>query len=227
MNSAGSLSIIVPTLDEVANLPRLVAHVHEVAPDAELLIVDAGSDDGTVAVARELGVRVVRGCQGRGAQMNQGVAETLGGNLLFLHADTELPRGASSLVTKTLADTSVAVGAFGFGFAERGLRIEFVQFGARLRNRIRPTPYGDQGLFLRRETFEELGGFAELSAMEDLDLVERARALGRIVVLPQIATTSARRYLDRGPLRLMARHGFLSLCFLVGWRPRPDEVVRR
>jgi rSAM/selenodomain-associated transferase 2 len=208
-------------------LPLLAARVGEVASDAELLIVDGGSKDNTLMVAQKLGLRVVRCRRGRGGQMNLGAAQTRGEILLFLHADTVLPEGASQLIAATLADPSVALGAFGFGFSERGLRIGLVQFGARLRSRVRASPYGDQALFLRREVFDELGGFAELSALEDMDMVKRARDLGRIVVRPEVALTSARRYLDRGPLRLMVRHWFLSVRFFAGWRPKPGEDVRR
>ncbi len=222
-----SLSVVVPTLDEAPRLPTLLLHLAAVAPEAEVVVVDGGSSDGTQALAEEAGARLLRTCPGRAGQMNLGAAATSGDLLLFLHADTWLPPGASRLVADTLSDEGVAVGAFAFRFAEGGRRVRFVEAGARLRSRIRPTPYGDQGLFLRRSTFEALGGFAALPVLEDLDLVERARRLGRVVVRAEPATTSARRYLDRGPLRLMARHWWLSLRFLAGWRPAPDEVVPR
>ncbi len=222
-----TLSIVVPTLREAHNVPALAEHLRAVAPDAEVLLVDGDSDDGTADVARQHGLRVVEGCRGRWSQMNLGAAETSGRYLLFLHVDTELPVGAPTLVAETLADPGVALGAFGFRFDARGLRIGFVELGAKVRNAVRPTPYGDQGLFLRREVFDAIGGFAPMSVMEDFDLVERARKLGRIVVRPEPATTSARRYVERGPLRLMLRHWVLSARFLRGWRPGMDEVISR
>lgn len=205
----------------------LAEHLARVAPDAEVLVVDGGSDDGTAEAAAAVGLRVQAGCRGRAQQMNLGAEKTSGDLLLFLHADTLLPAGAEHMVEQTLADAGVALGAFGFRFDERGLRIGFVEFGARFRNVVRPTPFGDQGIFMRREVFEALGGFAPMPVMEDLELVERARRLGRIVVRLEPAVTSARRYMERGPLRLMLRHWWLSARFFTGWRPDPDEVVPR
>jgi len=222
-----SLSIIVPTLHEVHRIPGLAGHLRACAPGAQVIIVDGGSEDGTAEEARREGLEIIERAPGRAHQMNQGVWEATGDHLLFLHADTRLPERAEELVAATLADPSVALGAFAFRFAERGRRLAFVEAGARLRSAIRPTPYGDQCLFLRRETFNQLDGFGDLPAMEDFDLVERARALGSIRVLDEEAVTSARRYLDRGPLRLMLRHWWLSFRFLRGWRPGPQDRVRR
>lgn len=208
-------------------MPALAAHLASVAPGAEVVLVDGGSDDGTAEVAAGCGLRVVCGPRGRAAQMNLGAAETSGEHLLFLHADTELPAGVARLVSETLLAEDVALGAFGFRFDARGWQIGFVELGARLRNWLRPWPYGDQAIFLRRETFERLGGFAPLGIMEDMELVKRARGLGRIVVRPEPAVTSARRYLERGPVRLMLQHWWLSVRFFAGWRPQAHEDIRR
>ncbi len=208
-------------------MAALAAHLREVAPGAEVLVVDAGSDDGTAAAAKEAGFRVLSCAPGRAGQMNRGAAETSGDALLFLHADTVLPPEASALVDQALATPGVALGAFGFRFDKRGLAYRFVELGARLRNWLIAQPYGDQGLFLRRATFEELGGFADMPIMEDLDLVTRARRRGRVLVLPEAAVTSSRRYEERGVIRLMLRHWWLAARFRFGWRPAPSERVER
>ena len=117
-------------------MAALAAHLREVAPGAEVLVVDAGSDDGTVAAAREAGFRVLSCAPGRAGQMNRGAAETSGDALLFLHADTVLPAEAVALVSEALATPGVALGAFGFRFDKRGLGYRFVELGARLRNRL-------------------------------------------------------------------------------------------
>ena len=207
-------------------MAALAAHLRQVAPGAEVLVVDA-SDDGTAEAARAAGLRVVVGERGRATQMNLGAAETTGDQLLFLHADTELPGGVEQRIDATLADPGVALGAFGFQLDRRGVSYGVIEWGAGLRNRLLRLPYGDQGLFLRRATFEQLGGFADLPIMEDVDLVERARALGRVVVLPEAAVTSSRRYEERGPVRLMLRHWWLAGRWKLGWRPTPKERVAR
>jgi rSAM/selenodomain-associated transferase 2 len=222
-----SLSIVVPTLREAPQMAALAVHLREVAPGAEVLVVDAGSDDGTLAAAKEAGLRVVTCAPGRAEQMNRGAAETSGDALLFLHADTVLPFQAGALVSQALATPGVALGAFGFRFDQRGLAYRFVEFGARLRNRLLAQPYGDQGLFLSRATFEALGGFADMPIMEDLDLVLRARRRGRVLVLSEEAVTSSRRYEERGVIRLMLRHWWLAARFRFGWRPSSTEGIER
>lgn len=208
-------------------MAALAEHLRVVAPGAEVLVVDAGSDDGTLETARTAGLRAITWVPGRACQMNEGARHTTGGALLFLHADTVLPAGVEDLVERTLATPGVALGAFGFRLDKSGFAYGVVELGARLRNRLVGLPYGDQGLFLTRRTFEAVGGYADLPVMEDFDLVVRAGRYGRVVVLPEAAVTSSRRYDDRGVYRLMLRHWWLAARFRFGWRPSPTERVER
>lgn len=219
-----TVAIVVPVLDEVEVLAGLAEHLAATAPAAEVVVVDGGSADGSAREAERLGLRVIEAPRGRGPQMNAGAAATRAERLLFLHADTRLPEAATDCVVATLADPKVALGAFAFRFDRRGVRLGFVEGGARLRNRVAGVPYGDQALFLKRRVFEGLGGFRS-GPMEDLDLVLRARRTGRVVVRPEPAVTSARRYVERGPLRLMLRHWALTARWGLGWRPEGE--VRR
>jgi len=215
------LSIIVPTLNEADRMGPLARHLRAVAPGAEVLVVDGESSDGTAEAARRAGLRVLedRG-RGRGRQMNRGAAGTWGEHLLFLHADTDLPVGVEQAVERTLAEADVALGAFTFRLDRRTLPLRLVEFGVRLRNRgPRPLPYGDQALFCRRQTFEALGGYAELPCMEDPELVLRARRLGRVVVLDREAVTSARAWEGRSALAVTLRNWAIITRFLLGWRP--------
>jgi len=216
---APSLSIVVPALDEAGEIGRLARHLAAVTPDVDVLVVDGGSSDDTVDEARAAGLRVVVSSRGRAVQMNAGAAATSGEHLLFLHADTRPPPSTRELIARTLADSSVALGAFRYQVDDRTPGMRFIEWGCDLRNRWLRTPYGDQGLFLRRVDFERLGGFAEMPILEDLDLVQRAKALGRVAVLDPPAVTSARKYRERGVLRTWVRHAALAAGYQLGWRP--------
>lgn len=204
------VAVIIPTLNEAANIAATLAAVG----NAEVIVADGGSGDDTAELAAKLGVRVIEANGGRAAQQNAGAAATRAPLLLFLHADTRLPAGWAEVVRRTLADPRVALAAFrlaidGATFGER-----IVAAGANLRSRAWGLPYGDQALFLRRETFERLGGFATLPIMEDWDLARRAKRFGRIAVVDPAVTTSARRWRKLGVLRTLWRNQMV----LIGWR---------
>ena len=216
-----SLSIVVPTLDEEEEIGRFARHLGAVVSDVEVLVVDGGSSDGTVAAARAVGLRVLEDVgQGRAVQMNAGASATAGEHLLFLHSDTRPPPSTRELIEATLRDPDVAVGAFRYQVDDRTAGMRVIEWGCEQRIRLFRTPYGDQGLFLRRTVFDRLGGYADLSILEDLDLVQRAKARGRVVVLDSPAVTSARKYRDQGVVRTWLRHGVLTARYQLGWRPR-------
>jgi len=210
------LSIVIPTLNEVRRIELLARHLAAVVPDAEIVLVDGGSTDGTGAAAEGVGLRVIRpGTTGRGAQMNAGVEATTGDQLLFLHADTDLPVGAERAVADALADPDVAIGAFAVRLDHRSPGLAIIELGIHLRSRYGRMPYGDQALFCRRPTFDALGGYrTDLALMEDADLVRRAKTLGRVEVLDREVVTSARRWREHGVLKVTAWNWWMTARFL-------------
>lgn len=216
------LSIVIPALNEAAELPFLARHLHAVAPGVDLVVVDGRSEDGTADVARGLGLRTLEAERGRAAQMNAGAAAVDGDQLLFLHVDTRLPVGVVPAVGRALADPAVRVGAFRFQLDQRGPGLRIIEVGVGLRCRLMSLPLGDQALFCRRAVFEELGGFSPLPFLEDMDFVARAR--GGVVVLDEPAITSARLYRDRGLLRVTAWNWWVTQRYLWGWRPGPGST---
>ncbi len=176
-------------------------------------MADGGSRDETVSLADAAGARVVVSEPGRARQLRAGVAEAGGDVLLFLHADTRLPQGWRRAVEGALLDPAVAGGAFSLRFAGAGPALRFLEFGVRWRNRLFRLPYGDQAIFVHRSVLDMIGGIPETPFMEDLDLVQRMKRHGRLVILPEAVETSARRY-ERGALRHMLR----NWAALVGWR---------
>ncbi len=189
--------------------------------------MDGGSSDATRDEARRAGARVLRAPAGRATQQNAGAREARGDALLFLHADTRLPEGALVRVERVLADPGVALGAFRLGFDRDDPGMRFLVFGADLRARIFGLPYGDQALFLRRETFDRLGGFREIPTLEDLCLVRRAKRLGRVVVAPERVRTSPRRYDRAGLLRNMLLNWRDAFLFALGVGPERLGRFRR
>lgn len=204
---SGTISVVVPTLNEAGAIPRLAALR---ASEVELIISDGGSVDQTVPLALAHDLRVVEGARGRGAQMNRGAAEASGNILLFLHADTRLPDGWADAVRDTLARPGVVAGAFGFRTDAPGGRFRLLEWLVRLR----PTPYGDQAIFLLRDVFEAVGGFPEWPIMEDPELVRRLRRRGRVEIAPLDSVVSARRYEQYGLLRTT----WLNQKCLWAWR---------
>lgn len=194
------LSVVIPTLDEEA---RIAARLDElaVAPGIhEVLVVDGGSRDATVAIAsRRAGVRVLSAPRGRAAQQNAGAAAASGDVLLFLHADVSLPAGAAAQVARALADPSVVAGAFRTWTVPdaRPSLLALLLHLADIRSRYSRLPYGDQAIFVRTGAFRAVGGFPDQPLMEDLELSRRLRRLGRIRIVPASVRVSGRRFLAR------------------------------
>ncbi len=213
------VSVIIPTLNEERFIGRTIAQA-VTADNVEVIVVDGGSRDDTVSVAASLNARIIDSSPGRGLQMNVGAAAARGDTLLFLHADTLLPPKFDRDVHQVLARPDVALGAFRFRLDERRAALALVEQLVAIRCRLFRLPYGDQGLFLRRNTFEALGGFRDLPIMEDFDFVRRAHSLGHIALADTSATTSARRWSTDGAARTTLVNQLCILAFLTGVPPQ-------
>lgn len=198
-----TISVIIPTLNEEHVLERTLAALQNgsSAGRCEPIVVDGGSSDATVTLARAAGAKVIESPRGRGCQMNAGAAVSSGDILLFLHADTLLPVDFPHLIEETLVRPGIAAGAFSLAIASREKSLAAIAYLANLRSRFLHLPYGDQALFTSKRIFAEAGGFPEIAIMEDYVFVRRLHKLGRIVILPAKATTSARRWQNMGILR--------------------------
>jgi rSAM/selenodomain-associated transferase 2 len=216
------LSVVIPALEEASDIEAAVASA--AGERVEVLVVDGGSRDATPERARKAGATLHRSPPGRARQLGVGASVARGDVVLFLHADTRLPRGWDSAVREALRDPRVVGGCFRLHFEEGGrgaggLLLRVVEWGTRLRVALFALPYGDQALFVRRSVLERLGGVPQQPIMEDLDLVRAMKRRGRIARLSLPATTSARRYREAGVLRTAAR----NLAALAGWRLGVDR----
>lgn len=212
-----TIGVVIPALNEAAIIGEAVGRLAGV----RVVVADGGSDDATAALARDAGALVIAERGGRGARMNAGAAALPDAEfLVFLHADTVLPEQWQACVT----GIGAAVGAFRLAIENATPAQRFVAWAANQRSRWLGLPYGDQALFLRRSTFEALGGFRALPIMEDFDLVRRARRLGPIVIAGAAVVTSARRWRRRGTLRTTA----INQLMLAGWAlgVPPEQLAR-
>ncbi len=213
-----SLSVIVPTLNEQGRIGGVVDAVRQ--NGVEVIVADGGSDDDTRAIAAAHGARVIIAFRGRGPQLNAGAALARGHHMLFLHADTTLPENFREIVQHTLSDPTVAVGAFRFKLDRAGVLFRAVELAVMARCSIFKTPYGDQAFFIRHDLFTLLKGYAPIPLMEDIDLVRRARRIGRVVIVEAPALTSARRWELVGVVRMTAINQACALGFAIGISPQ-------
>ena len=210
------LAIVIPALNEAANLTRLLPDLARDCPGAEIVVVDGGSRDDTAAVvARAPGGRLLASARGRALQMNHGAREAGGDTLLFLHADTRLPGGAAEAIEAALAEPGVAGGRFDVRFDNEGALFRVIAWFMNARSRASGICTGDQAIFVRRADFEAVGGYPAIPLMEDIELSRRLKRRGRVRALRLRVTTSARKWEREGPLRtvgLMWTLRFLHFC---------------
>ena len=210
------ISVIIPAMNEAADIGAAVASALEAA---EVIVVDAESTDDTAAEARRAGAFVIRAPRGRGGQMDSGAMQAKGDVLVFLHADTLLPKGWQEGVRAALADKRVVAGAFRLSVAAPGMRFRLLEALANSRARVLGLVYGDQAIFARKEAFFSAGGFRKLPLMEDVDCVRRLRGQGRVVLLKESVATSKRRWEKRGVVGNALKNLFILALYYAGMKP--------
>ena len=213
------LSIIMPTLNEAAEIERSLGRL-SVSDTVEIVVVDGGSRDGTAEKARHLGARVLSAAPSKAGQMNAGAAEARGDVLLFLHADTCLPGQFEQKVLATVKRNGVSAGAFTLGIDSGDPGLRFIEWAANWRARRFQLPYGDQALFVSRQLFFDIGGFADCPIMEDFELVRRLKKIGKIAILPDAVTTSPRRWQNLGIFKTWLLNQIILAGYLIGIPPQ-------
>lgn len=218
------VSVVLPVLDEAATLPGALATLAPLrAQGHELIVVDGGSSDGTVALAQRHADRVLAAPRGRASQMNAGAACASGDILLFLHADTRLP--ATALEDVVAATASRAWGRFDVRLDSPSAMLAVVGAMMNLRSRLTGIATGDQAIFARREAFDAVGGFPAIALMEDIEFSTRMLRLhGRPACLGQSVLTSARRWESRGIWPTILLMWRLRALYFMG--ADPDRLAR-
>ena len=213
------ITVIVPTLDEAARLPALLASLARELVPHEVIVADGGSRDGTADCAAAAGARVVMASAGRGQQLAAGAGAARGDVLLFLHADSRFPAGGLRAITAALDDPAVVGGNFRLLFdGDDGFSRWLDGFYAWIR--ARGIYYGDSGIFVRRAVHDRLGGIRPIALMEDYDLVRRLEAAGRTacIAAPPLVTSS-RRFRGRRPTAIVAGWLVIHALYVIGVDP--------
>lgn len=211
------LSLVMPVWNEAA---CIVPALHALAPlrqrGVELIVVDGGSSDGTASLAAPLADRVIVSSLGRALQMNAGAAAARGDILLFLHADTQLPDGALTAIESALADPRHDWGRFDVRIVGRSPWLALVGYMMNQRSRLSGIATGDQALFVRRSTFDAVGGYPPQPLMEDIELSRRLRRISAPVCLRERVSTSGRRWEAHGVWRTIFLMWQLRLLYWLG-----------
>ncbi len=213
------ISIIIPTLNEADNIDRTLRAA--AAPEVrEIIVVDGGSTDNTLTIARAHGAIIHHSPAGRARQMNHGAEAARGTILLFLHADTLLPPGFQHHITQIMRQPNTAAGAFRFAIDRPGIGSRLVEAGTNLRTRLLHLPYGDQAIFVNGDLFKKIGGYPPQPILEDVLLIRALRQYGRIRTTPAAAITSGRRWQRLGLLGTTLINQAIMLGYLFGLPPQ-------
>jgi rSAM/selenodomain-associated transferase 2 len=219
------LSVVIPTLNEAANLSATLEALAGAAAVREVIVADGGSADATAAVAVAAGARVVTAARRRGTQLAAGAAAASGAWLLFLHADCRPLPGWEKAVGRFIAAPAAAnrAGYFDLVLDDRASAARRLERIVAWRCRVLAMPYGDQGLLISRLLYDALGGFAPLPLMEDVEIVRRLgrRRLARIGAA---CATSARNYRRGGYWRRPLRNLVCLSLYFAGMRP--ERILR-
>jgi rSAM/selenodomain-associated transferase 2 len=213
------LSVIVPMLNEAASIARTLEAIRVGAPAAEIIVVDGGSSDASLNVARPRCDLAIGTSRGRARQMNAGAARSSGNVFAFVHADTTVPTTFASDIESALADPAVVGGRFDVRLDDPHPLCVLIGALISLRSRISRTGTGDQAIFVRKEIFDALGGFPDMPICEDLDFARRMKRIGGVACLRSKVTTSARRWRQGGIMRTVIRMWTIRLLYLAGVSP--------
>ncbi|MBI5800419.1 MAG: TIGR04283 family arsenosugar biosynthesis glycosyltransferase [Verrucomicrobia bacterium] len=203
--TATSISVIIPTLNEAAELPETLRRLRQVPEVREIVIADGGSADDTVKVSEAAGCVLVHGAPGRGRQLRAGAERARGEVILLLHADTWVPPEAGRALLACLAQPGVVAGGFYKVFRDPpSWLVRASRFKCWWRLLVARRVMADQGIFLRRDTLARIGGVPDVALMEEFELCARLRPLGRLALADATVVTSARKFRKLGVLRTYA-----------------------
>lgn len=226
MECCPALSIILPVFHEAEKINEIIAHLRLQANEGiEIIVVDGDAVGSTIKRVIDEKVLKLTSSRGRARQMNVGATRAKGDILLFLHADTLLPRNAFGLIRVAATKKGVVAGSFDLGFDTKRRIFAITELYVALRTRLTRVPFGDQAIFINRDYFEHIGGYRDIPIMEDVELMQRIRKRGdSIAIIPQKVRTSPRRYERDGVLYSTFRNVLLQILYM--WGVPPERLMK-
>ena len=224
--SSIKFSIIVPVFHEGEKVNELISYLHHLDPEKnlEVIVVDGSLERDTLAAINSNHVIKISSEKGRAKQMNMGASASRGDILIFLHADTELPIHALKKINTLLGRKKYVGGAFDLAIKSDKLIFKVIGVFASLRSRLNRIPFGDQAIFIRREYFNQIGGYKEIPLMEDVELMRRVKKFGsKIWIFHDRVMTSPRRWEKEGVIYCTFRNWSLQALYFLG--VSPDKLI--
>lgn len=213
------VSIIIPTLNETIALEKTLVEILRLKPH-EIIICDGGSVDDTVAIAKKHNCRMVTSAPGRALQMNAAARMAGGAILVFLHADSFIKTQGYNNMINIMQKQDIVGGAFSLGIDSDIMPLKIIARLATWRSKYLHLVYGDQAIFVRTSTFNEIGGFSLLPICEDLDFFRKLRKAGNTLILDEKTLTSPRRWASEGFIFTTLRNIAIAGLFLLGFSPK-------
>ena len=212
-------SIIIPTLNEQQNIQSCLLALQKYRHDSELIVVDGGSHDATCSLAMPLADKVLQTTPGRALQMNYGAQQATGDWLIFLHADTFLPLSALTLIANPM-NVNNTWGRFDIVLTGSHFLLSLVAKLMNLRSRLTGIATGDQAIFVKHSVFDQLGGYATMALMEDIELSHRLKKISKPLCLKEKVISSGRRWQTFGVLRTIIMMWSLRLGYFFAADPQ-------
>jgi rSAM/selenodomain-associated transferase 2 len=215
-------SIIVPVFHEAKRINDLIDHLRQLNAEkgCEIIVADGAPEMDTLNEIHDDKVIKLSSGKGRGKQMNAGASAARGDILIFLHADTELPMSALKRLNAFIHRNQYVGGAFDLGIKSNKFIYRVIAFLGSLRSRLNRIPYGDQAIFIRRDYFNEIGGYRDIPLMEDVELMRRIKRSGKkILIFYDRAMTSPRRWEEEGVIYCIFRNWTLQVLYFLGLSP--------
>jgi len=216
MFQESQISVIIPVINEEKMLLKIIPILQKY-PSLEFIFVDGGSQDNSINLIRQAGfICLSSPFLRRSYQMNLGAKSATGGILLFLHCDTILPHNFPDIISSFTNKKNFIAGAFLLKIDSNKTIFRLLEILIKMRSHLCKLPYGDQGIFLKKKTFEEIGGFADLAIMEDFELVKRLNKQGKIYIMSEAVTTSARRWEKLGIIKTTLINQLVIIGYYLG-----------
>lgn len=223
------ISIIIPALNEEAAIAEVLEHHLMLKGHFEVIVVDGGSLDKTVEIAKGFqNTKILKTYKGRAIQMNFGAQHASGDILLFLHADTFLPKNAYNCITDLCKTKKIIGGSFRLNMDDKHLIFKFYRWCSQFS--LEFFTYGDHSIFVKADTFRKINGYKTISFMEDVEIQKRLRREGRFKKLNAFVTTSNRRFKENGVFSQLIIDILLVVLFKIGVSPNvlkkyyPDQL---